>query len=155
MLALEKTGAVNGRYGTRYGLSEQDEYLSYQPSKLTASTLKIKKTRYQYKLSLDYMTPEYLELFCYEPNTTTYLSTYYIATRYTRYEDANEPFDTEYGMLCIVTGNLKGFPITMNIGATGSYARAIRPIVEINLSKVNVGLTGDGSSDSPYSIVAK
>ena len=35
------------------------------------------------------------------------------------------------------------------------YTSGIRPIVEIDLSKVNVGLTGDGSSDSPYSITAK
>ena len=33
--------------------------------------------------------------------------------------------------------------------------KALRPIVEIDLSKVNIGLTGNGSSDSPYSIEAK
>ena len=36
-----------------------------------------------------------------------------------------------------------------------SQGRAIRPIVEIDLTKVNVGLTGDGSSSTPYSITAK
>ena len=42
---------------------------------------------------------------------------------------------------------------------TGGYgifdSYAIRPVVEIDLTKVNVGLTGDGSSSSPYSIEAK
>lgn len=37
----------------------------------------------------------------------------------------------------------------------GGDDAALRPVVEINLTKVNVGLTGDGSSTSPYSIEAK
>ena len=32
---------------------------------------------------------------------------------------------------------------------------ALRPVVEIDLSKVNVGLTGDGGENTPYSIEAK
>ena len=42
---------------------------------------------------------------------------------------------------------------TYNPGYNLSYA--IRPVVEIDLSKVNVGLTGDGGADTPYSIEAK
>ena len=32
---------------------------------------------------------------------------------------------------------------------------ALRPVVEIDLSKVDVGVTGDGSKYSPYSITAR
>lgn len=38
---------------------------------------------------------------------------------------------------------------------SASRANAIRPVVEIDLSKVNVGATGDGGVDTPYSIEAK
>ena len=31
----------------------------------------------------------------------------------------------------------------------------LRPIIEIDLSKVNIGATGDGESETPYSINAK
>lgn len=37
----------------------------------------------------------------------------------------------------------------------GNYSYAMRPVVEIDLTKVNVGQSGDGSSTSPYSIEAK
>ena len=37
--------------------------------------------------------------------------------------------------------------------STAEYA--VRPVVEIDLSKVNVGLTGDGNADTAYSIEAK
>ena len=40
-----------------------------------------------------------------------------------------------------------------NSNYSNSYA--VRPVVEIDLSKVNVGLTGDGNADTPYSIEAK
>lgn len=40
-------------------------------------------------------------------------------------------------------------------GNIGSYGISIRPVVEIDLSKVNVGLTGDGGAATPYSIEAK
>ena len=36
-----------------------------------------------------------------------------------------------------------------------STSYAVRPVVEIDLSKANVGATGDGGSDTPYSITAK
>lgn len=36
---------------------------------------------------------------------------------------------------------------------SGSFA--VRPVVEIDLTKVNVGLTGDGGENTPFSIEAK
>lgn len=35
------------------------------------------------------------------------------------------------------------------------YIYALRPIVDIDLSQVNVGLTGNGEYNTPYSIEAK
>ena len=40
-------------------------------------------------------------------------------------------------------------------GPTGRDSYAVRPVVEIDLSKANVGATGDGSSGNAYSITAK
>lgn len=40
-------------------------------------------------------------------------------------------------------------------GSQSSFSYAIRPVVEIDFSKVIVGETGTGTSSDPYSIAAK
>ncbi len=63
---LEKTGALLGVYGTKYNLSEQDEYiLSY-----SGRSIQGKNTEYQFSMSTDTMKGEiYIQLFNSDKST--------------------------------------------------------------------------------------
>lgn len=104
-------------------------------------------------MSINYMTPKYLELFIYKPGTTSYLNGYWLASRCTTYNDSYIYFRIS----SVENGKTSAGTLYYNDNDYNSngYSYAIRPVVEINLSKVNIGITGDGSRDNPYSIEAK
>ena len=41
------------------------------------------------------------------------------------------------------------------INEENGHNLSIRPVIEVDLTKANIGITGDGSSENPYSITAK
>ena len=151
IFAQEKTGAPRGTFGTKYGQSEQDSYIT--GSSKGTSSYKATYTGYEYEISTQYMTQDYVELFRYEPNTTTNLSNYWLATRAVLPDTIVTVF---YDMYYIFNGHLtQHYLYNANNNNYEPFSYAIRPVVEIDLSKVNIVATGDGSSDNPYSIVAK
>ena len=149
IFALEKTGAPGGKYGTKYGLSDQEEYITGYTR--TSSRLYGKLTYYTYTLSTSYLNENQLEVLRYKPETTTNLSNYWIATRCASYDDSDE--ELEFRIFCLLSGKVDAFWFFDSYyNSNGSRSYAIRPVVEIDLSKVRIGVTGDGTSNSPYSI---
>ena len=150
IFALEITGAPEGTYGTSYNLSEQDEYVTGSKE---ASILKGKHTYYTYEISESYMTSEYLDLFRYKPGTTDNLDSYWFASRCVQYDSDNNRF--RLGLFEVKSGKVDAEIIYNSKNQANVINAALRPVVEIDLSKVNVGVTGDGSKYSPYSITAR
>ena len=148
----EKTGAPRGTYGTKYGQSDQDSYIT--GTAIGTSSFKAIYTHYGYDISTQYMTSDYVELFRYEPGTTTNLSGYWIATRCVIPDTIITVF---YDFFIIEDGNLDARYLysASNPKSWEGFSYAVRPVVEIDLTKVNIGLTGDGTRNNPYSITAK
>ena len=142
IFALELTGSINGTYGSRYDLSEQEEYIT---GSARASTLRGKLTYYEFTMSTSTMKSQiYVDLFSSSTDT-------WLASRCVNLGSGAAFFEMFYvNNSSVDTGWLYYSP---NSNYRHSYA--IRPVVEIDLSKVNVGLTGDGGADTPYSIEAK
>ena len=148
IFADELTGAPNGTYGTKYGLSNQDRYVTGIAS--GNSSFKGKWTYYTFTMSTSTMdTQTYVDLLCSSSSTWTWLASRCVAYGVT----ANGRFDFSmfYVGANIVDANYLYYSNDSSFGL--SYA--IRPVVEIDLSKVNIGLTGDGGVDTPFSIEAK
>ena len=143
IFANELNGAPNGTYGTELDLSEQDEYIT---GILTGnSSFKGRKTYYYLTMSTSTMNNQtYADLF--SSSTEEWL-----ASRCSYYDDDKAAFD-----MFFVNGNtVDSRDIYISTNFPYSYSHAIRPIVEIDLTKASVGLTGDGGVDTPYSIEAK
>ena len=149
IFAKEKMGAPNGKYGTEYGRSDQTNYVTGYGANYS---LQGKSTDYTATIST-YCSGVYLRLLTYEANTTNLLSRYNVASRCFGWNDNGGWIS--YGMFNVNSGKVV-ISWLFNYGR-GEYSSsyAVRPVVEINLTKVNVGATGDGSSDSPYSITAR
>ena len=82
IFADEKTGAPNGKYGTKYGQSDQDRYITGYSGTNRSGELVGIETAYSGGISKRYITSNYLELFVYYPETTTYIPKgYWFATR--------------------------------------------------------------------------
>ena len=79
IFADEKTGAPNGVYGTRYDLSDQDNYVKGYTVSGYRSNTKGKLTYYTYTMSTSYMNSTYLDMFTNSTN-------YWLATRCFRNE---------------------------------------------------------------------
>ncbi len=155
IFAEELNGAPNGTYGTELGLSEQNEYIT--GTSKGNSSFKGREMYYSYMMTLfvvdsSYMDDIYLELLGGEC-TATIPTDYWLASRCIT-GDAGDTglyfniFYVDYYKVdadCLYQSNYTG----------DNSNHSIRPVVEIDLSKVNVGLTGNGSSNSPYSIEAK
>lgn len=148
IFALEVNGASSENYGTRYNLSDQDEYITGYSQ---ATTLKGKYTYYTYEISSSFMDSIYLQLFRYEPGTMNDLSGYWLASRCTNLVESTAAFRMFY----VSEGTLDAFNLYYSINGPSNTSYALRPVVEIDLSKVNVGVTGDGSKYSPYSTTAR
>ena len=149
IFAQDTFGAPNGKYGTILERSEQTSYITgYSTGN---SSFKLNQIQFRYEITTRYMTTYYVELFRYEPGTTTELNTYWIASRAA---NALTGGHFTYGLLesGSSTSNSR---LYYSDNSELYYGHALRPIVEIDLSKVKVGATGDGSSGNPYSITAK
>ena len=145
IFAQEKTGSVNGGYGSTFDLSEQTDYITgYSHTSLLGGI----STHYSYELSTTYMNSIYVELFQTDID-------HWVATRCHRISGGF----IGYWMFCIDGRWITGEYIYGSYNEYGdvnvNYERALRPIVEIDLSKVVVGETGTGSKTSQYSIRAK
>ena len=143
----ELTGAVDGTYGSKYGLSDQDSYILDSTQFVQASTLKGKSTYFRFTISANTMkNATYADLLGSS-------DTYWLASRFVEYDS-----EDDYFSFCIfsVSANVVAGPSLFTSFTGGSNSNyAIRPVVEIDLTKVNVGLSGDGSADTPFSIEAK
>ena len=138
----ELTGSVDGRYGSLLGLSDQTDWVT---GNTQATILGGKWTYYTYTMSTSYMNSTYVNIF-------TNSSTYWIASRCVSFNSKNAYFR----MFRVSDGTVDAVDLLYVSGdANLGHGIAVRPVVEIDLTKVNVGLTGDGSSSSPYSIEAK
>ena len=153
IFALEKTGAPNGTYGSRYDLSEQDEYITgYSEGN---ASYKGKCTYYHYQMTTEYMDAKYLELFRYQLDSTGNME-YWLASRCARYLSERGVFG--FGLFIVSSKDGEVTGATWDMTASTSrleFHYPLRPVVEIDLIKVNVGLTGDGEADTPFSIEAK
>lgn len=147
IFALEITGAPEGIFGTRYNLSDQDEYITGSSNR--KNILKGKATYYTYEITATYMNSIYLQLLRYKPGTTDNLNGYWLATRCVWYDDGW----FNYEMFSINKGSVIPNKLAASDDITVNYY--LRPVVEIDLSKVNVGVSGDGSKYSPYSLTAR
>ena len=153
----EKTGSVNGRYGSTLGLSDQTTFIGTKPGYAQATVLAAKQTYYTYSLA-NYLSPIYQEIFVYEPEDKSNMS-YTFASRcvniITSYDDGNLisfcVFDVGQGSL-----RAEGLYYTLNEDEDDDRVNFYtRPVVEIDLDSVTIGRLGDGSKNSQYSIEPK
>ena len=144
----EKTGAPNGTYGSKYGLSDQDSYITGTAS--GNESFKGIHTFYTFEMSTSTMDNQtYVDLF--SSSTASWL-----ASRCSNFGTAYIGGEfAAFRMSFVSGGTVDAYALDTSIYTYPGASYAVRPIVEINLSKVNVGLTGDGSSSTPYSITAK
>ncbi len=144
IFAQEEGGAPNGTYNGTLKRSEQASYVTGYSS--GNSSFRGRDTSYSYTMSTSYMSQSYIDLF--KSNIENWL-----ASRCTNMVYSSGPFFQLYS----IDGNnlsTRWLYDADNYDKTdGDYA--IRPIVEIDLSKVTIGASGDGSSSSPYTITAK
>ncbi len=145
IFADELTGSVNEIYGKDLDLSDQTKYVTGTSH---ATTLKGKCTYYSYNMSTSYMTATYYSMFVPENSTS-----YWLASRCIHYASGNSRF--YFSMFYVSGGTVDANDLYISYSRGDSYSCAVRPVVEINLSKVNIGLTGDGGENTPYSIEAK
>ena len=149
IFADEKTGAINGTYGSRFDISEQDEYIT-GTGNTWGEQIKGKRTCYSFTMSVGTMQNQtYVDLF--SSSTASWLASRCVSFSpyYSNYVNFFL-FSVSNGLVdpqsCLFSSD---YEYTLN----RDYA--IRPVVEIDLTKVNVGLTGDGGVNTPYSIEAK
>ena len=144
IFADEKTGAPYGTYGSKYGLSDQDSYVTGTAS--GSRSFKGKYTYYGFTMSTSTMDNQtYVDLF--SSSTSAWL-----ASRCVLFDIDWADFRMFYVSGGTVDADWLYDSYDININSTSF---AVRPVVEINLSKVNIGLTGDGGENTPYSIEAK
>ena len=143
IFADEKTGAPNGTYGSKYGLSDQDSYVTGTAN--GNGSFKGKFTYYTFAMSTSTMKNRtYVDLF--SSSTAAWL-----ASRCVDFRSNNATFRMFY----VGGGTVDAFWLYDSDTRNYSHSYAVRPVVEINLSSVNLGATGDGAVDTPYSIEAK
>ena len=146
------------RSGT-YTKSQQTSYTTGTSTINVNSTV----TAYSYEMTTSQMSAIYVELFARQAGTSTNLSNaYWLASRG---RGATEGLmgltlnKIDFGLYRIENGeianqNLYSYKIgiTQGTATDTSVNNAIRPVVEIDLSKVRVGRTGSGTSDNLYSL---
>ena len=143
IFADEKTGAPNGTYGSKYGLSDQDSYVTGGAK--GNELFKAKLTGYSFRMSTSTMQKQiYVNLF--ECPTQAWLASHCV--------EHNGMSAFYFSLFFMDIRRLNRDSLCGGLGFT-ERSHDFRPIVEIDLTKVNVGLTGDGSSNNPYSITAK
>ena len=143
IFAKEITGAPNGTYGTELELSEQDDYITGESQ--GNSSFKGKWTYYTFTMEASTMDSQtYVDLL--SSSTASWL-----ASRCVYYES----YGAEFRIFTLNYVFVSARTLLDSRSDESEDDYAVRPVVEIDLSKVNVGVTGDGSSTSPFSIEAK
>lgn len=138
-----------------YNQSDQDQYFSgYQNAGFSA-----KRTYYTYVMTEENMNSSYLELLRYQPGTiTNFAESYWIASRCVDFTTNAYTNYALFSMFYVSNGTVNAFSFMHSFTespSSSSASYAIRPVVEIDLSKASVGATGTGTSSDPYSITAK
>ena len=141
----ELTGSVDGKYGSTLDLSDQTDWVT---GSTKATILGGKCTDYSYTMSTRYMSSTYVNMFNNGTN-------YWLASRCVSYDSFVRYFN--FSMFEVSEyGDVISYDLYRSSNySDSSYYTSVRPVVEIDLSKVNIGLTGDGSKNSQYSIEAK
>lgn len=168
--AYEETFETNGIKG-EYGLSEQEEYIPDGSEPIPGllednQEQKGMVSYYEFQITQDTMhKPIYAELFSAE--TDYWLSTRFyggLGYGYSNYgelgfginyiSDNALNLSLDFNPINPNTYNIF-FCIFMSMEKHPFFTRSLRPVVEIDLSLVDVGLTGNGESENPYSIAPK
>ena len=143
IFAQEEGGAPNGTYGS-LGRSEQSSYVTGNSS--GNSSFKGKWTYYWYTMSSSYMNQKYVDLFKCSPTS-------WLASRCVNYTSVDNDFG--FGMFLVGGGYVNAYWLYYSLIYAGNYSFAVRPVVEIDLTKVNVGITGTGADGDGYSLTLK
>ncbi len=147
----ETWGSINGSYTGSLGFSEQSNWYS---GNTQASTLKGKWSYYTYTLS-NYKGVSTIQhaLATGQPNSTgaTSHTTYWLASRCVYYNYNNFYFRMFYAG----SGAVHADDLYHSYDNTYYPSFAVRPVIEIDLLKANIGETGTGESTDPYSIAVR
>ena len=147
IFAQEEGGAPNGTYGS-LGRSEQSSYVTGNSS--GNSSFKGKYTLYWYTMSSSYMNQKYVDLFKCSPTKENLL-----ASRGVYFDNGAAIFN----MFCVSGDSVSASWLYVSSKYSGedggTFNCAVRPIVEIDLTKVNVGVTGTGADGDGYSLTLK
>ena len=141
IFAQEESCAITGEYG-KLGRSEQNDYVNGYSQTISNTG---RQTVYSYKISTTYMLQIYLELL--KTNIGNW-----IASRCVDFGGNDATFHMFY--IEDITIDV----VWLYDSGNSSYddnSYAIRPIVEIDLTKVNVGITGTGTENDGYSLTLK
>ena len=134
------------------GLSEQSSWYS---GSAQASELKGKYSFYYYTLST-YKGTNTVEhaLATGQPNSagSTSHTGYWLASRCMKLDSTWFDFNMFYVSNDAVNAEFLYRSIGV-VDSTGGYV--LRPVIEIDLTRTNIGETGSGESTSPYSIAAR
>lgn len=82
---------------------------------------------------------------------TTDHATYWLASRCV--EDDRDYY--YFSMFRVYSGTVDANHLFNSHTSTNKYSNAVRPVVDMDLSRVYIGVTGTGESSSPYSIQAR
>ena len=144
IFAQEEGGNTSGSYGT-LGRSEQSSYVTGYSQ---AGTLKGISTYYYYTMSSSYMNQKYVTLFSCYPTS-------WLASRCVSCDSVIARFDMfdVRGGDVVASTMFNSYDLTYDYTDDRSFT--VRPVVEIDLTKVNVGVTGTGADGDGYSLTLK
>ncbi len=150
IFADEKSGKVDGKYGTKYGQSDQTEYIT--TGSLHATTLAVIKNIYKYDMP-EYMESIYVDIFSYKAGSTEEIDDCWIFA--SRCVDFNMDRSVFFSFFIGGSEWIDLHDIYYSTDDVDPASYELRPVVEIDLSKVKIGERGTGAADDAYSIVAK
>ena len=141
IFAQEEGGAPNGTYGL-LGKSEQSSYVT--GSAKGNSSFKGIYTCYWYSMTSSYMNQKYVNLFSNSAIN-------WLASRCVYFTSDYALFSMFYTDKRLMNAHI----LYYSHNGASSNSCALRPIVEIDLTKVNVGVTGTGAENDGYSLTLK
>ena len=142
----EINAAPNGVYGNKYGPSDQDSYITGTATAIGSADFKTITTYYEFDMSTSTMDNQiYVDLLSSSSKTWLASRCFY-----------SDRFTVHYHFRWISKNSVGSQNFSFSNSYNGNWwSYAIRPVVEIDLTKANVGITGDGGENTPYSIEAK
>ena len=142
----EINAAPNGVYGNKYGPSDQDSYITGTATAIGSADFKTITTYYEFDMSTSTMDNQiYVDLLSSSSKTWLASRCFY-----------SDRFTVHYHFRWISKNSVGSQNFSFSNSYNGNWwSYAIRPVVEIDLTKANVGITGDGGENTPYSITAK